>query len=122
MGIFVSVFICAFTTCPNQTRMVEGMAKITAESPEKQAAERMARLGMVGAAAAPASRKVAIPPAVAPAQTLTAVEEANPATTKAKDQRLCIIVSREQARKIKRYALENDTTVSDLLRGYIDSL
>lgn len=102
--------------------MDEHMAKNVAESPEKQAAERMARLGMVGAAAAPASRKVAIPPAAASAQKAVVDDDAKAETGKAKDQRLCIIVSREQARKIKRYALENDTTVSDLLRGYIDSL
>ena len=107
---------------PDEMRMDEDMAKITAESPEKQAAERMARLGMVGAAAAPASRKVAIPPASTAVQPTVVTESGLAETGKAKDQRLCIIVSREQARKIKRYALENDTTVSDLLRGYIDSL
>ena len=106
-------------------RMVADMARNTADSPEKLAAERMARLGMVGAAAPAGStaRKVAVPPAAATASVVdaAAADEAKSAA-KGNDQRLCIIVSREQARKIKRYALENDTTVSDLLRGYIDSL
>lgn len=100
------------------------MARNTADSPEKLAAERMARLGMVGAAAPAGStaRKVAVPPATAAASVVDAAADEAKSAAKGKDQRLCIIVSRDQARKIKRYALENDTTVSDLLRGYIDSL
>ena len=95
------------------------MAKITAKSAEQEAAERLSRLGMPTGAS---GHKVAVPPAAAaPAVTAAASKSASGAK-KAKDQRLCIIVSREQALKVKRYALENDTTVSDLLRGFIDSL
>ena len=90
------------------------MAKITAKSAEQEAAERLSRLGMTTGAS---GHKVAVPPA---APTVTGNPVAG--VKKAKDQRLCIIVSREQALKVKRYALENDTTVSDLLRGFIDSL
>ena len=95
------------------------MAKITAKSAEQEAAERLSRLGMTTGAS---GHKVAVPPAV-PTPVATAAAS-RPVTEgkKAKDQRLCIIVSREQALKVKRYALENDTTVSDLLRGFIDSL
>lgn len=91
------------------------MAKITAKSAEQEAAERLARLGMPTGVS---GHKVAVPPP-APAATAPATESA---AKKAKGQRLCIIVSREQALKVKRYALENETTVSDLLRGFIDSL
>ena len=95
------------------------MAKITAKSAEQEAAERLSRLGMTTGAS---GHKVAVPPA-APVP-VAAVAASSPVSEgkKAKDQRLCIIVSREQALKVKRYALENDTTVSDLLRGFIDSL
>lgn len=95
------------------------MAKITAKSAEQEAAERLSRLGMTTGTS---GHKVAVPPA-APVPVATAAAS-RPVSEgkKAKDQRLCIIVSREQALKVKRYALENDTTVSDLLRGFIDSL
>lgn len=96
------------------------MAKITAKSAEQEAAERLSRLGMTTGAS---GHKVAVPPAApVPAATTTATGNPVSGVKKAKDQRLCIIVSREQALKVKRYALENDTTVSDLLRGFIDSL
>ena len=95
------------------------MAKITAKSAEQEAAERLSRLGMTTGAS---GHKVAVPPAASvPAATAVASKPVSEGK-KAKDQRLCIIVSREQALKVKRYALENDTTVSDLLRGFIDSL
>ena len=95
------------------------MAKITAKSAEQEAAERLSRLGMTTGAS---GHKVAVPPAApTPAVTVAASRPVSEGK-KAKDQRLCIIVSREQALKVKRYALENDTTVSDLLRGFIDSL
>ena len=95
------------------------MAKITAKSAEQEAAERLSRLGMTTGAS---GHKVAVPPAaLVPAATVVASRPVSEGK-KAKDQRLCIIVSREQALKVKRYALENDTTVSDLLRGFIDSL
>ena len=97
-------------------RMDGEMAKVTSQSVEQEAAERMARLGMPSGVS---GHKVAVPPA----PVVPVVVEAEPSVSKkGKDQRLCIIVSREQALKIKRYALENDTTVSDLLRGFIDSL
>lgn len=108
------------------------MAKITSKSVEESAAARMTRLGVTPAAS---GRKIAVPPAAAspvavpvtPAMQRYDEPVAAPAATatpkkKDKEQRLCIIVSREQALKVKRYALENDTTVSDLLRGFIDSL
>lgn len=95
------------------------MAKITAKSAEQEAAERLSRLGMTTGAS---GHKVAVPPAApVPAATVVASRPVSEGK-KAKDQRLCIIVSREQALKVKRYALENDTTVSDLLRGFIDAL
>ena len=95
------------------------MAKITAKSAEQEAAERLSRLGMTTGAS---GHKVAVPPAApVPAATVIASRPVSEGK-KAKDQRLCIIVSREQALKVKRYALENDTTVSDLLRRFIDSL
>ena len=95
------------------------MAKITAKSAEQEAAERLSRLGMTTGAS---GRKVAVPPAAPVPVAAVAANSPISEGKKAKDQRLCIIVSREQALKVKRYALENDTTVSDLLRGFIDSL
>lgn len=95
------------------------MAKITAKSAEQEAAERLSRLGMTTGAS---GRKVAVPPAAPVPVAAVAANSPVSEGKKAKDQRLCIIVSREQALKVKRYALENDTTVSDLLRGFIDSL
>lgn len=95
------------------------MAKITAKSAEQEAAERLSRLGMTPGAS---GRKVAVPPAAPVPVAAVAANSPVSEGKKAKDQRLCIIVSREQALKVKRYALENDTTVSDLLRGFIDSL
>ena len=95
------------------------MAKITAKSAEQEAAERLSRLGMTTSAS---GRKVAVPPAAPVPVAAVAANSPVSEGKKAKDQRLCIIVSREQALKVKRYALENDTTVSDLLRGFIDSL
>ena len=95
------------------------MAKITAKSAEQEAAERLSRLGMTPGAS---GRKVAVPPAAPVPVAAVAANSPVSGAKKAKDQRLCIIVSREQALKVKRYALENDTTVSDLLRGFIDSL
>ena len=95
------------------------MAKITAKSAEQEAAERLSRLGMTTGAS---GRKVAVPPAASASVATTVAGTPVSGAKKAKDQRLCIIVSREQALKVKRYALENDTTVSDLLRGFIDSL
>lgn len=96
------------------------MAKITAKSAEQEAAERLSRLGMTTTGAS--GHKVAVPPAAPGPAATTATGNPVSGVKKAKDQRLCIIVSREQALKVKRYALENDTTVSDLLRGFIDSL
>lgn len=95
------------------------MAKITAKSAEQEAAERLSRLGWTTGAS---GHKVAVPPAAPVAAATTVTGNPVAGVKKAKDQRLCIIVSREQALKVKRYALENDTTVSDLLRGFIDSL
>ena len=95
------------------------MAKITAKSAEQEAAERLSRLGMTTGAS---GHKVAVPPAAPVPVAAVAANSPVSEGKKAKDQRLCIIVSREQALKVKRYALENDTTVSDLLRGFIDSL
>lgn len=95
------------------------MAKITAKSAEQEAAERLSRLGMTTGAS---GRKVAVPPAAPVPVAAVAANSPVSEGKKARDQRLCIIVSREQALKVKRYALENDTTVSDLLRGFIDSL
>lgn len=95
------------------------MAKITAKSAEQEAAERLSRLGMTTGAS---GCKVAVPPAAPVPVATVAANSPVSEGKKAKDQRLCIIVSREQALKVKRYALENDTTVSDLLRGFIDSL
>lgn len=108
------------------------MAKITSKSVEESAAARMTRLGVTPASS---GHRIAVPPAAAPvtaasaAPTVQHYEEPVAAAVtvtatkkKDKEQRLCIIVSREQALKVKRYALENDTTVSDLLRGFIDSL
>ena len=95
------------------------MAKITAKSAEQEAAERLSRLGWTTGAS---GHKVAVPPAAPVPVAAVAANSPVSESKKAKDQRLCIIVSREQALKVKRYALENDTTVSDLLRGFIDSL
>ena len=97
------------------------MAKTGTKTSAEEAAERMARLGIKPGAAS----RVAVPPASVASVVNDEVDvapEPAPSMKKGKDQRLCILVSREQAYKVKHYALENDTTVSDLLRGYIDSL